>query len=525
MRFPAVLAIAVVGAASGVQDGPKFSAGTHLVQINVIVHDKNAQKLGRDDFVLTDKGRPQKIAVFSMSAEAHDAPDLQLPPDTFSNRLAAASNPASVTIVLLDRLNTLATGNTSAWEDRPTWMDDHALAYAKEHLIEFVKQMDGKDRVAIYSLAESLSVLSDFTNDRAQLLEILNAFKATSVTDREKADPRGVHLPGDTGGLDVAINRDRQTLASFINANRAQITMSALMAISAHMAAIPGRKNLVWLTADPPFPAAAVARIVERANIAVYPVDARGLLTKRVIAPNGDREATGVFGGAKADAPDAQPRGQDVMREIADDTGGRAFINTNDLAQAIRSAVDDAAASYTLGFYPDSETLDGKFHALKVHLKEGHADLRYPKGYFAVKEAMFAPENALRVAVESPLESAAIHLLARVERVNQPKANSLSVSATIDLHNLAVTERDGKRKAQARVVLVGQDARGGVLDRNEKTLNLDLTKENYEAMLKSGVFVREVIEAKEGLATIRVLVADAASGSTGSLIIPVSQIK
>lgn len=511
---------------AGVQDGPKFSTGTHLVQINVIVHDKNAQKLSKEDFVVTDNGKQQRISVFSVSAEPATAAELKLPPDTFSNRTAAAANPNSVTIVLLDRLNTLATGNTAAWEDRPTWLDDHALAYAKEHLIEFVKQMDARDRVAIYSLAESLTVLSDFSNDREQLLRILSGYKATSVTDREKVDPRPVHTPVPCC-FDAAVNRDRQTLANLTNTNRAQITMAALMSIASHVAAIPGRKNLVWLTADLPFPPAAIARIVERANIAIYPVDARGLLTKRVVAPIDD--STGIFGGAKPGAPDSQPRGQDVMQEIADDTGGRAFINTNDLAQAIRSAVEDAAVTYTLGFYPESSSLDGKFHALKVHLKQGHValhgDLRYPKGYFAWKGAPVAAESGLELAAQSPLESAAIPLLARVDRVDQPKANSIRISASIDLHHIELAESEGRRKGRAEVVVIEQDARGSVLARERKSLNLDLSRENYEAMLKSGIFVGEVIEPREGLATIRLMVADAANGATGSLIIPVSQIK
>jgi VWFA-related protein len=506
------------------QDAPKFETGARLVQINVLVRDKNGpvSNLTRDDFVVTDKGKRQKISVFSMTTEARPGQNLpaRLPENTFSNRASAAAPPASVTIVLLDGLNTLMTGNTSAWEERPTWADDHALAYAKEHLMDFVKQMDSKDRVAIYSLAESLGVLSDFTNDREQLLRILNGYRAASVTDREKVDPRPVHTGAP--GFDGPIDRDRQELANTINANRAQITMSALMSIAAHVAAIPGRKNLVWLTADLPFPAAAIARVVERANIAIYPVDARGLLTRRSISQIPD-QTEGIFGGAKPGARDAQPRGQDVMQEIAEDTGGRAFINTNDLAQAIRSAVEDAAVTYTLGFYAEPEALDGKFHPLKVHLNQGHMDVRYPKGYYAIQDAP-APETKARLveAVKSPLEAASIHLVARVERV---KPDSISISGSVDLHQIELLRSGDVQKGSVEIMIVQQNAAGLVIARENKTVHLNLNKENYAQLLKTGVMFREVVAAKDGLATLRILAADPGNAGTGSLIVPVSAIK
>jgi VWFA-related protein len=506
------------------QNAPEFRANTHLVEINVLVRDSKGPvaNLTKDDFVVTDKGKPQKISVFSVATAAPGGQERQapLPANTFSNRAAAAANPNSVTIVLLDRLNTLNTGNTGAFESRPTWLDDHALAYAKEHLIDFVKGMDSKDRVAIYSLAQSLGVLSDFTNDRGQLLRILNGYRATSITDREKVDPREV-TTGAPCCFDEAINQDRQMLAGMANATRAQITMSALVSIAAHVAGMPGRKNLIWMTADLPFPAATIARVAERANLAIYPVDARGLLTKRTLAPTGPNDV--IFGGAKPGAPDAIPRGQDVMQEVAEETGGRAFINTNDLGQAIRSAMDDAAVTYTLGFYPEGETLDGKFHALKVHLKEAHGELRYPKGYFAFSDAAVPKMEARMVdAVKSPLEAAGIHVLARVERV---KPDSLSISGSIDLRQIQLVPNGDRQKGSVEIMIVEQNASGLVIGRRSRTVLLDLSKEDYAEDLKTGVFFRELVAAKDGLATLRILVADRGNANTGSLIVPVAEIK
>jgi VWFA-related protein len=514
--------LAIAAAQKGAaQDAPTFRAGTHLVQVNVLVNDRNGPvaNLKQDDFALTDKGKPQKISVFSSVVPTGAQPSQAvLPAGTFSNRMYGTTNPASVTVVLLDRLNTLAGGGNEAYEDSPAWLEDHALGFAKQQLVRFVKEMQPQDRVAVYSLAETLTVLSDFTGDRDQLLQVLNHYKATSVTSREKADPGEIHTPAPCC-FDASIDRERQVLANFTNVNRAQITLSALAGIAAHLAAVPGRKNLVWLTADLPFPAAAVARLLERSNVAVYPMDARGLISKALFNRTDDTAHVPGLGG-RAVAGDSRPRGQDAMEEIAQATGGRAFINTNNLSEAIRSAVEDSSATYTLGFYADDNLMDGKFHELKIRVKHAHLEVRYPKGYFAFKDDP-SSQGGLMNAAQSPLEAAGIHVVARVELVEK----SISISGSIDLRDLELAQSREMQQGSATIVMIQQDAAGREIGRESNVLNLQLSKENYPQILKTGVFFRRVVEPKDGLATLRILVADAGGTKTGSLIIPISRIQ
>src|SRR5580693_1965475 len=125
---------------------------TRLVQVNVIVHDKNAPvaNLTKDDFILTDRGRPRKIDVFSVESTAGSAKSADpLPPNTFSNRqTGAGSAPPNVVIVLLD-------GRNTRFEDQ---------ANAKRQLIRFLAGVDPKDRIAIYTFSNKLRVLCDFTD-------------------------------------------------------------------------------------------------------------------------------------------------------------------------------------------------------------------------------------------------------------------------------------------------------------------------------------------------------------------------
>jgi VWFA-related protein len=529
-------AIAVL--AQDAPQSPAISVSTRLVQVGVIARDKNGPvaDLTKDDFVVLDRGKPQRISVFSVeSSKTAGQPTQPLPKNTFSDLPQYAGNkPRSVTIVLLDNLNTLTGSAPLANETTPFWFEDHALANAKQHLLEFLNQLDPRDRLAIYGLTDSLHVLCDFTCDRAQLLAIVNRYDPTSKTQREMAEPGQYHFPDQPSPyFNNAASAGEQHLAELNNEARAEATMAALTAIAAHVANIPGRKNLLWLTANLPFSGAAIARILARANIAAYPVDARGLLpltpaNTRDDLGVGEEQARSVLGIAARVEQSDQPTGIDAMQKMADDTGGRAFVNTNDLTGAIRKAVEDSAVTYTLGFYIGADSLDGKFHELKVQVKREGLTIRYPKGYFATEDVPPTKDQNWKTvvtAVQSPIESSVIPLQAKVERVSQPMPDSLRILCSIDIRNLRFVQTGDLRKGAVSVYVLQQDAAGKVLSQWSKTYDLQLSEKQYTALLKSGMPFRQDVQLKTSVTTLRVLVEDPGTAEVGSLIIPLSQIK
>ena len=150
-----------------------------------------------------------------------------------------------------------------------------------------------------------------------------------------------------------------QRLAALNNQARTQATMAALIAIAAHVADIPGRKNLLWLTANLPFSGQEIARILSRETSPDIP-SARGLLSRESLTSWNDVMDADDYALGKLGAPAAQssqPIGIDTMQEMADETGGRVFVNTNDLTGAIRKVVEDPAVTYTLGFYLEPKAL------------------------------------------------------------------------------------------------------------------------------------------------------------------------
>ena len=537
-RIKALLLSVLVPTALASQNPPQTPAihvTTHLVQIGVIVRDNNGPvaNLTKEDFVILDRGKPQNISVFTAESSVsppQPGPLQPLTPNTFSD-LPQANVPAirSITIVLLDNLNTLSGNGHPGYESGPLWMEDLALANAKAHLIEFIGTLEPRDRVAIYGLSDSLHVLCDFTSERERLLGILRNYDTTSKTNRNLVEPGKSHTPV-PDEFNPLVNAGALQLMAITNERRAEDTMAALHAIASHVANIPGRKNLVWLTANLPFSGAALARILAPAQIAAYPVDVRGLLARKPAENDderGDQQAAYLFGDGMP-AQTTEPIGIDTMQVLADETGGRAFVNTNDLTGSIRKAVEDSEVIYTLGFYVDSDTLDGKFHPLKVQVRRSGLNLHYANGYFARKDELATKDERrtnFLVAIKSPLDSAAIPIEIKVDRLNQPQPNFLVVSGSIGIHDLHFSEANKIHVGELDVTLLEQDQIGKVLHESTHRLNLRFTEGKYSAVLKSGINFREPVPPQNGATTLRVLVQDPATGAIGCVIIPLSQVQ
>jgi VWFA-related protein len=530
--------VPILASSQSTVEVPKIRVSSRLVQVNVIVQNTNGavKNLTKDDFVVLDQGKPREISLFSLeSTESAPEPAQPLLQNTFSDLPQyGASIPSSITIVLLDNLNTLYGSAPEPYESTPTWFEDHALTNAKAHLIEFIKQLDPQDRVAIYGLSDSLHVLCDFTGDRSQLLTVLRRYDTTSMTNRERVEHGTVHMPNQNplahGAFNASINPGNRRLEEIGDQGRAGITIAALQSIAAHVANIPGRKNLVWLTTDPPLSGAAMGRILSPAQIAAYPVDGRGLLTAKTTletmqgVEDEDASLLGTF--ARPQSP--EPLGVETMKELADETGGQAFVNTNDLTGAIRRAVEDSAATYTLGFYLDSGSIDGKFHQLKVRLKSKGLAIRYPKGYFALEDAAPTKDqnrNRVVMALQSPIESSAIPLQVTVNRVSEPAPGTLSLVGSVDIRAIRLAQNGTGRKGAVSVYFFEQDQTGKVIRESANTIPLQLAEQQYQAFLRSGIHFTKHLEPRAGITTLRILVEDPATADVGSLIIPLSEVK
>jgi VWFA-related protein len=519
------------------QPPPVFRVATRLVQVNVVVHDHHGQPvadLKKDDFTITERGKPQAISFFEVvAADKPAAPLKALPPHVFTNVVTRqAGVPTNVTVILVDLLNT-------------GLVDQH---YARKALVNFLSQIQPQDRIALYTLGHrSLTLLHDYTTDASSLVdqlrktrgEIPSQLDASTVNTDSQEALRAL-------GLDELADMN-QIEADFFTANRVVQTLSSLEAIAQHLTGVPGRKNLIWLSGGFPLTMGfdempsigstrdqrtftvemdAAMRALNNAGVAVYPVDARGLM---------------VMPGFSADtraAPSPRSIGAglramhtpiETMQEIAERTGGRAAYNTNDLASAVRRAIDDARVTYIVGYYPADEAQDGRFRDIKVKVNRPNLDVRYRKGYFAMRPLDTSDKTRkteMRAAVWSPLESTAIGLTARVDLVDTPQPETVRVSLQIDPTMLSFTKEGDRWKAELDVVYVQKTESGpgpgdGIADR----LSLALSEATYADVMKNGLIRERTFPRQPRTVTVRVVVRDAATGSTGSITVPFSQLE
>jgi VWFA-related protein len=153
--------MAVLGATlTPAQEPQVFRAGTRLVEVEVVVRDKNGpvKNLTRDDFAVLDQGKPQAIAIFRNSATTRQAisSSAPLPAGTVSNRQDSRGRPLDgATVVLLDQLNTKI---------------DYK-AYERKQMVKFLRALSETDRIALYSLGKDLHILQDFTTDPQKLID------------------------------------------------------------------------------------------------------------------------------------------------------------------------------------------------------------------------------------------------------------------------------------------------------------------------------------------------------------------
>lgn len=518
---------------------PAIRATTRLIQVSVLVHDKHGTPvtgLTKDDFTILDEKQRQTIQIFSVETNQPAIRPSSLPPDTYTNRVSEHGGaPANVTIILLDGLNTDVTDQE----------------YARKQVIKFLSQIQPQDRVGLYTLGLSLTILHDFTADSAALLEALKHYQgkispvlAASTPDELPLSP--LLPPGVSSDLfDPFLNSSSQREANFNITNRVLMTVEAFEDIAHHVAALPGRKNLVWVSGSFPITfgyddvtqttmtpidqqlhfeeqVEKAARALNEANLAIYPVDARGLMPHDMNLSKNTVPRAGLQGRPTM----VQAPGQAefaTMAILADRTGGRAFYNTNDLYNAIRSAVDDSRVTYELGYYPTNTAWNGKFHEIKVMVNKPGVNVRARKGYFAVPDPKNTPANekaALSAAAASPLDASTIGLTVKVSAADVPGAEEMKTVMHFDAREIPFHQEEGRWKARIETVYVQLDRNTKILNAPSETYELNFSPERYQQILAAGISNTRVVPILSGAAELRVILLDKTSGAIGSVRIP-----
>jgi VWFA-related protein len=552
---------------------PTIRVSTHLVLVDVVVTDKQGKPvsgLHPEDFVVEENGKTQKISTFVIPGENTPAAS-PLPPGIYSNRPQYRSPGGPVTVMLLDAVNT-------PFSDQ---------SYARRQMLSFVQdQYKPGQRMAIFTLTGPLNVLQDFTSDPQILYAALQRYKpqpqefasaGRTTTSAATSDPTTgatvaaldpgtapLHIAdgslgaaGGRGGAgasamiaaaQAAIDAFAGAQTFYVEEQRAVLTLSALNSLGRILGGLPGRKNIIWVTGNLPFslvpenrtmtdaeleetlPSLDTRRVGQHAagnqaalfrqshaeeirelaarlantQVAVYPVDARGL--------------------AISTATDSQ----ETMREMARETGGRAYVNQNEIKFGVERAFEDTSAAYTLGYYPDNKKYDGKYRQIKVKVKRDGVEVQNRHGYFAIDPTQMKGYNPDQEVASALGETIPSTLVAFTARVQPPSANNsakgkVGVDFLVDASTLSVEDASGGKKLNVAFYAAVYSPAGKMISNHSMKVDQAFDANTYQQILQHGLLLHMDLDPQPGANHLRLAVQDNRTGLVGTVEAPLSQ--
>lgn len=487
---------------------PTIRASVRLVEVPVIVKDRHGALvtgLKKEDFEVYDNGVRQDVRVFLEESSELKTVETKAPAvsrnQVFSNQETPHRMPDDSTFIAIDT-------HGMDWAER---------AYLRIEIIRFLRDLPETGRSHTY-----LAVGSNFISLQ-ETKHILNRL----ADDRNLAvNPFGFPPSGEPAKWTCALSETESY-------------MKALAGLAQHLAAIPGRKSVMWVSAAFPLVSFTdgascaqlmppLLRILNNANVAVYPIDAPGLKTgfaDATTVPPARPGQPSVYDPAWVKWVSETHTGsiyanQSTMLELSDGTGGRAFLNANRADSDLRTALEDTRGSYWLGFYPESHS-DGRYHRIVVKIADRTGlHPRYREGYID-NEAPAENKSVLQSAFEDTMDDAGIPLTAELER----HGGKCEMKLKIGLAPGALQEEGEQHTGKLEILVAERSdapAAPGSLKKLEQALGLQLKQETYEQTMRDGFRYRYSFTPKSTIAALRIAVHDPGSGAVGSLTVPVA---
>ncbi|MET0648207.1 MAG: VWA domain-containing protein [Pyrinomonadaceae bacterium] len=509
---------------------------SNLVQIDAVVTDKKGRQvtdLRADEFEIVVDKKPQQITNFSYVHNVAEPEAAPTPTPVDKSELAAAPPPA--------RLRPEQVRRTVAFVFNDLEMSWESVYYARRAIKKFVdEQMQPGDFVAIIPASGGSGALQQFTSDK----RLLGA--AVKNLRWQPQFGRGIR-PFEAPNWNSSPFDESESERYFFSQRRERFSIGTLNALDAVVGALrelPGRKSLVLLSDGIPLPPpeddsgrilAGINRVIEsanRASVIIYTVDARGLQTFSLFdasspgTPSLEQMAS-TMRSRSSDLGDSQ-RG---MRALAEETGGVAYVNSNDIGGGVRRALEDQRGYYLIGYRPDASTFDPatgrlRYHELKLNVTRPGLKVRTRRGFFGFTGKSLTPATAprtrsqqIRAALVSPFPAGGVSLRLTSLFGRAVKEGAFVRSLIhIDGHDLTFKRQpDGGYKSVIDVVALTFGAKGLVVNEANVTHTLTLTERAYKQVMRDGLLYNMVVPTKKpGGYQFRVAVRDTESERTGS---------
>lgn len=508
-----------------------FKVDVNYVEIDAQVTDAQGnlvRNLTKDDFQISENGKPQALTVFStvdIPVEHIDPPlfaKAAIPPDVASN---ARPFEGRVFVIVVDDLHTAATRT------------GRVRAAARLFVSRYV---GANDLVAVVNTSGFSSGAQDFTTNRTLALRAIDSAigqKADSATSAALDD----YYRNNTGGIagDSTISADSNELERY---TKARNTLATMKALANYLDGIHGRRKAVVFFSEGidydttnPF-AGRYARDVQdsmqeaiaaatRGNVSIYSVDPRGvtsgmddLIQIQSFPTDNSISSTQLLEETRVQ--------HDNLRVLSDQTGGFAVLNQNDFRNAFTRILDDSSSYYVLGYYPTNGNRDGKFRRVEIKVLKPGLKVRARNGYYAPKgrtaptkleEGKGSPE--LRDAMNSPvgMSGLTLHAFAAPLRGPAPK-DAVAVSLEIDGTKLPFKQSpDGLFTDDLEISMYAYDQKGKIQDGAQDVLNLRLKPATHDIVSKGRFRIVRRLQIPPGKYSVRVGARESNSGLLGTV--------
>ena len=388
-----------------------FRVQSDLVLVNVTVKDKSGnfvRGLKPEDFTILEDNKPQKVVSFDVEnidavatqdvVQAKPLPGQSAP----ATPTAAAAPSGSDADRFKDRRLIVLFFDLSAMEPDEI---DRAITSA-EHYVD--TQMAPADMVSIVSLGSSVLVNQDFTADHDLLKKQLQAFGEGSGQGFEEGTTGSTEGTPDTGQPFTADD----TEYNIFNTDR---RLEALRSVAEKLSHMQQKKSLIYFSSgmdrtgiENQSELRAATNAAVRANMAIYTMDLRGLqaLVAGGEAQNASLRGTSAYSGQSSiNALNSNFTTQETLVTLASDTGGRAFLDSNDFSQVFKGVQQDTSAYYLLGFHSTNPAKDGRYRRISVKVNTPGVKVEYRRGYYAPADYRHSTKEDKELQLEQELAS------------------------------------------------------------------------------------------------------------------------
>jgi len=543
-----------------------FKVSVRLVLVRTVVRDPKGRAIGtltKDDFQIYDNGKPQTISHFALeqpanplakpqTQEAKPGPAETSPvappvvPDRFVIYLfddvhleakyllpsRAAAERHIATLRPTDRAAVFTTsgqGNLDFTDDRSQLHE--ALARVQPHPILNVGVVQCP--FMTYYMADQIANLHD---DQVLNTAAQDAFTCSGLILAANSGPGGAQQQAAL--LQAAMQQAQSAAVQALSLGDAEnrLVLGALKDTVRRISVTPGQRTLVLISPGfiTPQLEYMVDDIIEKAvrnNVMINVLDARGLytvdMTDEISRQGGPNPL--LLQQEFLYATSSEASNQLVLGELADGTGGTYFHNNNDLDEGFRRVASAPEYSYVLGFSPQNLKLDGKYHKLKVKLRDPQEfTLQARNGYYAPKHAADPAEQDKQEIEEALFSHDELHDIPIDLHTQFFKsggdAAKLTVLAHVDVKGLHFRKVDGRNCDDLTVVSAIFNRNGDFIQGSKKILEMRLKDDTLEHKLGSGITMRTSFDVKPGGYLVRLVVRDAddrlMSAKSGAVEIP-----